>query len=143
VEPATGGRALGLDLGQVRIGVAISDDGRRLALPFGTIHTGAPHDVKAVAALVQEHGIGTVVVGLPLSLKGERGAAAAHAERFAEALHGVLSIPVVLHDERLSTVEAGRALREGGTPGRRRRDRIDASAATVILQSWLDATRER
>ncbi|MCA1727650.1 MAG: Holliday junction resolvase RuvX [Actinobacteria bacterium] len=134
-----GGRALGLDLGQIRIGVAISDDRGRLAVPFGTVHTGAPQDVKAITRLVQEHGIGTIVVGLPLSLKGERGPAAAHAERFAEALRGFLDVPVVLHDERLSTVEAERALREAGATGRKRRQQVDASAATVILQSWLDA----
>jgi putative pre-16S rRNA nuclease len=137
----TGERVLGLDLGQARIGVAISDDRGRLAVPFGTIHTGAPQDVKAIAKLVAEQGIGRIVIGLPLSLKGERGAAAHHAERFADALRGFLEVPVELHDERLSTVEAGRALREAGASGRRRRQSIDASAAAVILQSWLDARR--
>lgn len=136
-----GERVLGLDLGQARIGVAISDDRGRIAVPFGTIHTGAPQDVKAIAKLVVEHGIGRIVVGLPLSLKGERGAAAAHAERFAEALRGFLDVPVDLHDERLSTVEADRALKQTGAGGRKRRRAIDASAATVILQSWLDSRR--
>ena len=136
-----GERVLGLDLGQARIGVSISDDRGRLAVPFGTIHTGAPQDVKAIAKLVAEHGIGRIVIGLPLSLKGERGAAAAHAERFAEALRGFLDVPVELQDERLSTVEADRVLRQSGAGGRQRRRSIDASAATVILQSWLDAHR--
>jgi putative Holliday junction resolvase len=136
-----GERVLGLDLGQARIGVSISDERGRLAVPFGTIHTGAPQDVKAIAKLVAEHGIGRIVLGLPLSLKGERGAAAAHAERFAEALRGFLEVPVELHDERLSTVEADRALRQTGAGGRQRRRTIDASAATVILQSWLDTHR--
>jgi putative Holliday junction resolvase len=135
------GRVLGLDLGQARIGVAISDERGRLAVPFGTIHTGAPQDVKAIAAIVKEQDIATIVVGLPLTLKGARGEAAAHAERFADALRGFLQVPVELQDERLSTVEADRALRGTGADGRARRRRVDASAATVILQSWLDAHR--
>jgi putative Holliday junction resolvase len=133
------GRVLGLDLGDARIGVAISDDDRRLAVPIGTVRTGAPADVKAVAALVLEHEVTLVVVGLPLLLSGEAGERAHHAERFAEALRGFLGVPVELHDERLSTVEADRALREAGASGRDRRRAVDRSAATVILQSWLDS----
>jgi putative Holliday junction resolvase len=135
------GRVLGLDLGDARIGVAISDDDRRMAVPIGTVRTGAPADVKAIAELVREHSITVVVVGHPLLLSGEAGERAHHAERFADALGGFLPVPVLLHDERLSTVEAERALREAGTTGRERRRRVDRSAATVILQSWLDASR--
>jgi len=133
------GRVLGLDLGDVRIGVAISDPDRRLALPLGTIHTGAPADLKAVASLVREHDVTLVVVGHPLLLSGEAGQRARHAEAFTEALRSFLDVPVVLHDERLSTVEAERALREAGARGRRRRAAVDRSAATVILQAHLDA----
>jgi putative Holliday junction resolvase len=111
------GRVLGLDLGDVRIGVAISDPDRRLALPLGTIHTGAPADLKAVASLVREHDVTLVVVGHPLLLSGEAGQRARHAEAFTEALRSFLDVPVVLHDERLSTVEAERALREAGASG--------------------------
>jgi len=136
------GRVLGLDLGDARIGVAISDDERRLAVPLGTIHTGAPADVKAIAALVGEHDVTLVVVGHPLLLSGEAGERAHHAERFAEALRGFLGVPVLLHDERLSTVEADRALRATGASGRERRRSVDRSAATVILQSWLDSGRD-
>ncbi|MGH2591835.1 MAG: Holliday junction resolvase RuvX [Actinomycetota bacterium] len=135
------GRVLGLDLGDARIGVAISDDERRLAVPLGTIHTGAPADVKAIAALVGVHDVTLVVVGHPLLLSGDAGERAHHAERFAEALRGFLGVPVVLHDERLSTVEADRALRATGASGRERRRSVDRSAATVILQSWLDSGR--
>ena len=133
------GRALGLDLGDARIGVAVSDDDRRLAVAVGTIHTGAPADLKAIAGLVTEHAATAVVVGLPLSLSGKRGPAAAKAEAFAEALRSTLGIPVELQDERLSTVEAERALREAGVSGKRRRRQVDEVAATVILQAWLDA----
>lgn len=133
------GRVLGLDLGDVRIGVAISDPDRRLAVPLGTVHTGAPADLKAIAELVREHDVNLVVVGHPLLLSGEAGDRARKAESFAAALGGFLNIPVVLQDERLSTVEADRALREAGASGRERRRAVDRSAATVILQAYLDA----
>jgi putative holliday junction resolvase len=134
------GRVLGLDLGDARIGVAISDDERRLAVPLGTIRTGAPADLKSIAELVREHSATLVILGHPLLLSGGSGERAHHAERFAEALRAILPVPVVLQDERLSTVEAERALRETGAKGRVRRRHIDRSAATVILQSWLDAS---
>jgi putative holliday junction resolvase len=133
------GRVLGLDLGDARIGVAISDDRRRIAVPLGTVRTGAPADVKAIADLVRGHGVTLVVIGHPLHLSGEAGERAHHAERFAEALDAFLDVPVLLQDERLSSVEADRALREAGTSGRERRRTVDRSAATVILQAWLDA----
>jgi putative Holliday junction resolvase len=132
---------LGLDLGDARIGVAISDDDRRMAVPLGTIHTGAPADLKAVAKLVDEHSATAVVVGLPLSMSGARGSAAAKADAFADALRSILAVPVELQDERLSTVEAERGLRDAGVTGRERRNVVDRTAATVILQAWLDATR--
>ena len=133
---------IGLDLGDARIGVAISDPERRLAVPVGTVHVGQPPgELLAVAALVRERGATMIVLGLPLSLRGERGESAAHAESFAEALRAVVGIPVELHDERLSTVEAERALAAGGSRGRERRRVVDASAAAVILQSWLDGRR--
>ena len=132
---------LGLDLGQSRIGVALSDPDRRVAVALGTIRTGAPEDVKAIAGLVKEHGVTQVVVGHPLSLSGQSGEAADHAERFAEALRGFLGISVVLHDERLSTVEADRRLIGAGMDRRGRRDVIDQAAAVVILQSYLDGSR--
>lgn len=133
-----GGRVLGLDLGDVRIGVAISDERRRLAVPLGTVHTGAPADLKAIASLVREHGVTLVVVGHPLLLSGEAGVRARHAEAFADALRGFLGIGVVLHDERLTTVEADRALRATGAGGKRRRQVVDRSAATILLQAYLD-----
>jgi putative pre-16S rRNA nuclease len=140
-EPPATGSVLALDLGDARIGVAISDDARRVAVPVGTVRTGAPEDVKAIAAIVRERDVALVVVGHPLLLSGEAGDRAHLAERFADALGGFLDVPVVLHDERLSTVEAERALRQGGTTGRDRRRSVDASAAAVILQSFLDAAR--
>jgi putative holliday junction resolvase len=133
------GRVLGLDLGDARIGLAISDDGRRMAVPLGTVRTGAPADVRAIAELVAEHEVTLVVVGHPLMMSGEAGERAHLAERFAEALGTILPVEVSLQDERLSTAEAERALREAGASGRDRRQSVDRSAATVILQAWLDA----
>jgi putative Holliday junction resolvase len=136
------GRVLGLDLGDARIGVAISDDARRLAVPFGTVVAGAPADLKAIATIVTEHGVAEVVVGHPRALSGERGPRAQMAERFAEALEAFLGdVPVHLEDERFSTAEAERALAAAGVRGPERRARVDRSAATVILQGYLDRRR--
>jgi putative pre-16S rRNA nuclease len=133
------GRVLGLDLGDVRIGVAISDPERRLALPLGTVRTGAPTDLRAVAELVRQNDVTLVVVGHPLLLSGEAGVRARQAEAFAEALGAGVGVPVALQDERLSTAEADRMLRDAGASGRERRAVVDRSAATVILQAYLDA----
>lgn len=134
------GRVLALDLGDVRIGVAISDPDRRVALPLGTVHVGRPPgELTAIAALVDEHEATLVVVGDPLSLDGSRGRRATLAAEFAEALRGFLSVPVLLHDERLTTVEAERGLRVAGVKGRDRRAVVDAAAAQILLQAWLDA----
>jgi len=138
-EPAgPSGIVLALDLGAARIGVAVSDPERRLAMPVGTIRTGAPQDLKAIASLVRERGVVRVIVGDPISLSGEANESSRHAAAFAEALRSVLDVPVELFDERLSTVEAERMLSSAGVPGRRRRRVVDQVAATVILQSYLD-----
>ena len=140
-EGGSSGRVLGLDLGEARFGLAISDPDRRVAVPVGTIRTGPPADVKAIARMVHENQVTEVVVGLPLSLAGRRGAAADHAERFGRALRDLLEVPVTLQDERLTTVEAERALRRAGVRGPDRRDVIDQHAAVLILQAFLDRTR--
>ncbi|HCP61387.1 MAG TPA: Holliday junction resolvase RuvX [Actinobacteria bacterium] len=137
------GSVLGLDLGQARIGVAVSDPERRLAVPTGTVRTGAPGDLKAIAALAREHGVNQVVVGHPVHLSGRKGEAAGQAETFAGVLRDVLQLPVDLQDERLSTVEATRGLAAAGVKGRERRAVVDQSAAVIILQAWLDAHRPR
>jgi putative Holliday junction resolvase len=136
------GRVLGLDLGDVRIGVAISDDARHLAVPLGTVQVGRPPgELKAIAALVADHGVTLVVVGLPLSLDGSHGSQAVHAEAFAETLRAVLPVPVAMQDERFTTVEAERGLRSAGLKRSDRRSVVDAEAARIALQAWLDARR--
>jgi putative pre-16S rRNA nuclease len=143
-SPPMPGRVLGLDLGDARIGVAISDPERTLAVPIGTVHVGQPPgELKAVASLVRDNGVALVVIGHPRSLSGAIGARALHAEGFAQALAAAVGVPIELQDERLTTAEANRALDAAGVRGRRRREVVDRTAATVILQAWLDAHRER
>jgi putative Holliday junction resolvase len=135
------GRVLALDLGEARIGVAISDPDRKVALPAGTIKpSGGVEDLKAVARMVADTGAVEVVVGHPLSLSGERGPAAHKAEEFAEGLRLMLKVPVHLQDERLSTVEAERGLRRAGMRGRRQREVVDQAAASLFLESYLAKT---
>ncbi|HJR98598.1 MAG TPA: Holliday junction resolvase RuvX [Actinomycetota bacterium] len=141
-RPVPAGRVLGLDLGDARVGVAISDADRRVAVPHGTIRTGQPPgELKAVAALVRDLDVTAVVVGHPRSMSGASGARAQHAEAFADALRAIVDVPVELQDERLSTAEAERSLRDAGISGKRRRQVVDESAAVVILGAWLDAHR--
>jgi putative holliday junction resolvase len=136
-------RAIGLDLGERRIGVALSDSAGTLATPYEVVtRSGDPsRDASRLAAIVDETGAEVVVVGLPLSLDGSHGPAAQRVEAEVAALRPRLGVPVELHDERLSTVEAERRLRAAGVKGRQRRHVVDQVAATVILQSWLDASR--
>lgn len=137
------GRVLALDLGEARIGVAVTDAERTMALPHGTIRVaGGVEDLRAVAALVKESGAAEVVVGHPVGLSGQPGGAARRAEAFADGLRRLLpAMPIHLHDERLSTAEAERRLREVGGPGSQRRTRVDATAAAVILEGWLARSR--
>lgn len=134
-------RALGLDLGSVRIGVATSDPGRVIASPYDVITRGMDHatDHGAIAAAVAESEAAVVVVGLPRNMRGQETAAAKAVRAEAEELRAILEVPVVFWDERLSTVTAQRSLIEGGVRRKQRKGSVDKVAAAVILQSWLDA----
>lgn len=134
---------LALDLGTRRIGVAVCDPEGILATPRGFIERSGDVSIDhaGVGALVEELGVELVVVGLPLSLDGSTGAAAGAALAEAEVLSQILGLPVECHDERLTTVTAHRNLAAAGTRSRRRRTLVDASAAAVLLQSWLDSRR--
>ena len=134
-------RALGLDLGTRRIGVAVCDSAGTVATPVETLVRGgdAQRDRRAVADLVNEWEAEIVVVGLPISLDGSQGPAARAALTETEKLRQYLSVPVVSYDERLTTVIAHRKLTEQEMPGRARRSVVDQVAAAVMLQSWLDA----
>lgn len=138
-------RVLGIDLGSRRIGVAVSDPGGVLASPVTVLPRSGDRsaDHRAIAALAAEWEAGRVVVGLPLSLDGSMGPAARAAAEEADALAGVVGVPVEVADERLTTVTADRAMREAA-PRKGARDRrrtIDAAAAAVLLQTWLDGRR--
>jgi putative pre-16S rRNA nuclease len=134
-------RALALDLGARRIGVAVSDSGGTVATPYDTIERSGdrPTDHRRVAALVDEIGAATVVVGLPRSLDGTIGPAARGILDEVDELRAALAVDVVTWDERLTTVEAQRSMRAMGVRKSKRRLVVDRLAATVILQSWLEA----
>ena len=137
-------RALGLDVGDRRIGVALSDPIGVTAQPLTVLERqGGAKDVDAVCALAQEHGVGVIVVGLPLTLRGERGPQAQKVVSFADALRQRMAMPVRLIDERLTTVQGERALLEGGVRRQRRKQVIDRVAAQLILQSFLDVQANR
>lgn len=132
-------RILGIDPGSRRIGVALSDELGLLATPVEVIsRTSRDRDIGRIGQLARQHDVQRVVVGWPITLGGEAGAAARASERFAEHLAEALECPVELWDERLSTVEArqyqSRRDRRRGAP-------IDAHAAAVMLQHYLDAHR--
>jgi putative Holliday junction resolvase len=144
------GRRLGIDVGAVRVGVALSDPDGVLATPLVTVarDVDGGTDLRAIADLVVEHEIVQIVVGLPRTLAGREGPAAEAARAFADALAGVVSgvrggVPVVFSDERLTTVVATRQLRDSGRKGRRQRAVVDQVAAVAILQGWLDSARSR
>jgi putative Holliday junction resolvase len=138
-------RALALDLGSRRVGVAVGDDGPALAFPREALRRtargagGRAEDHRQVAALVAEEGVDVVVVGLPRSLDGSLGPAAEAALAETDELRRVLPVPVELHDERLTTVAADRALAGAGVGSRERRGSIDSAAAAVLLESWFAA----
>jgi len=144
--PDRPGRAVGIDLGARRIGVAVSDSAGTLATPRTTlVRSGDPgRDRRALVELVREEEAVVVVVGHPLSLDGSRGPAATAAEQEAEALAEALAphgVRVELFDERLTTVTAHQALSAGGTRGRDQRAVVDQTAAAVLLEAWLDGRR--
>jgi putative Holliday junction resolvase len=135
------GVRLGVDPGDARIGVARSDPSGFLATPVETVARG-PGDLARLRALVEEDGAVELVVGLPRSLSGGEGPAAARVRDFARDLaREVAPTPVRLCDERLSTVSAESMLRERGRSGRKRRAVVDQAAAVVILQHALDTER--
>lgn len=137
------GRRLGVDVGEVRVGVAQSDPSGLLATPVETLRRGEG-DLARLVALAEELEVVECVVGLPRSLRGGEGPAAAKARAYAGALAEALAgrgVAVRLVDERWSTVTAESVLREQGRKGKRRRSVVDQAAAVVILQNALDTER--
>lgn len=137
-------RVLAVDPGSRRIGLALSDEEGSIALPLETVERrGEAAAVRRIAEVVRERGAREIVVGLPLELDGTEGPAARRARLFAGAIEREVEVPVVLWDERLTTVSAERALRESGVRGAKRRRVVDQVAATVLLSGYLEARRAR
>lgn len=138
-------RALGLDLGSKRVGVAVSDSDGRVATPVEVLQRTGDRkaDHRAVSALVEEWEAAVVVVGIPYSLDGTLGPMGRSMAAEAADLAAFLPIPVETYDERLTTVTAERSLREQDLRGPERRRVVDMVAATVMLQAWLDGRRAR
>jgi putative Holliday junction resolvase len=139
------GRVLAVDVGTRRIGVAVSDPTGTVASPLATVPRRTPaEDAEALAALAAEHAATTLVVGLPVTLAGREGPAAKAVRAWLDVLAPLLpGLDLQLADERLSTVAAERALVGGGVRRRARREVVDQVAASVFLQTWLDARRQK
>lgn len=144
-------RVLGLDIGEKRIGVAVSDPSGGMALPSQVIlrtrlaadHSAALRaDLARIVDLVRRSQAERVIVGLPLSLNGRIGPQAQRVLAFCRQIEAVSPVPVLTWDERLSTAEAEQALVQAGVSRKKRRARVDASAAAVMLQGYLDSLRQ-
>ena len=136
------GRILALDVGEKRIGVAVSDETATLARPLTTItRASRREDFGRIAQLAAEQRAECVVAGYPRSLSGAEGPQAQRVRRYVEALAQDLSVPVEMWDERYTTVVATERLRDAGARRRRDRGQLDAAAAAVLLQDYLDARR--
>lgn len=138
------GRLLGLDWGERRIGVALSDETRTLASPVETLtrRPGRRIPLRPIQTLITEHGVTGVVVGLPLDLDGRETPASGGARALADLVAGATGLPVVLWDESFTTAEVHAAMRAQGVRARGRREEIDRAAAATLLQRWLDAHRD-
>ena len=136
-------RIMAIDLGDKRIGVAISDQSWLIASAHGVINrTSRKSDFARVNAIVEELDVVRIVVGLPTLPSGQEGTRAAWARDYAAGLSEATGVEVLMWDESLTTVDAQESLRERGVRSNKQRDRIDAVAAAFILQSYLESIRE-
>jgi len=132
------GRVLGIDHGDVRIGIALSDETAFLASSICVIAS-TNAGIDQIVALIAEHAVEKIVVGLPRNMDGSYGPATEKVRKFIEKLKTKTTVPVVEWDERLSTVSAHNAMREAGLDGKQRKGLVDKIAAQIILQNYLDA----
>ena len=130
-------RALGLDVGDRRVGLALSDPTGMLASPLGVVERG-PSDIADILRVAEENEVAEIVVGLPLSMSGDSGAQAGKVRGFIRDLKSQTDLPIRTVDERLSTVQAQDMLNQSGRRRKRDRGQLDAAAAAVILQAYLD-----
>lgn len=132
-------RYLGIDFGDARIGVAISDEMNFMAHPLETIFVKQTSVIPRIRALVAEKSIGKIIVGLPRNMDGSHGPAAEKARAFMDSLAQAVPCEVLPWDERMTTISATRALREAGRNAKQQRNVVDQAAAQIILQSWMDS----
>jgi len=137
------GCVLGIDVGSVRVGVASTDPTQTIAQPLETLHRGSRRGAlwPRLAAVIKERDVQRIVIGLPRRLDGSEGTAAADARSFALELEKHTDVPVEFYDERFTTAQAERSLIERGKRRAERRATVDAVAAALLLQGWLDARR--
>lgn len=136
------GRLLGIDFGQVRIGLAISDERQKIALPIGMVRAGRtfPETAEAIRTKLSNYlPIDKIIIGLPLELSGKEGPMAQKVRAFAEALEALLLIPFIFWDERLTSAQVERNLKDRGMKRKQRAEHSDELAAMTILQNYLDA----
>lgn len=138
-------RALGIDPGTKRIGIAVSDLSGTIASPLVVFQRSKSrrHDIAELARIARDEEAEVIVVGLPINLDGSPSASSRAATKLAEQLATVVDVPVEMHDERLTTVTAERSMIDAGLDAVQRRQRVDKVAAAVMLQSWLDARAHR
>ena len=134
-------RLVGLDLGSVRIGVAVSDEDRSFVFPVPPIvrQEGYRRDFAAIRAVVKDYEAAAIVVGMPVMMDGTPGVQADKVTEFVQLLRDHFRIPILVQDERLSTAQAHRALGSAGIAGKARKMKVDSAAAAIILQSYLDS----
>ena len=133
-------RILALDLGKKRIGLALSDPLRITAQGMpNLVRTNNRADLEALGALIREHGVGLVLLGNPINMRGAEGRQSGWVRDFAKTIRSRLGVPVQLWDERLTSVEAGRVLRQSGISIEKRAAAVDRLSAVILLQSYLDS----
>jgi putative Holliday junction resolvase len=130
------GRVLGIDYGTKRVGLALSDTTQKLATPLMVCER--QDAVESIGSIMAENDVESIVVGMPTSLSGEEGIAAQNAKKFVDELKQQLAVPVMVEDERFTTVIAERAMIGAGERRKNRRNKIDSVAAAIILQGYLD-----
>jgi putative Holliday junction resolvase len=136
------GRILGFDMGRARIGVAVSDEHRTVASPVAVLDVAAlGSDLRPLTRLKEEYEPDLCVVGLPLTLAGEEGSQAREVRKLSDTLLSAMGLPLVYIDERFSSTEAKRAMREAGISEKQARGKVDMIAATLFLQAYLDGLK--
>lgn len=136
-------RTLGLDIGSVRVGVAVSDAGGAVASAVAVLDARElARDARSLVRIVEDYDVEQLVVGLPLTLSGDEGPQAAEVREVAGRLASALGLPVAFQDERNSSTEARRAMRAAGLSEREQRGSLDKVAAAILLQTWLDTRRD-